>query len=257
MKLHELIETAVKEQDWLKVCAAYTAITGKPLSPPKPKVDYANFEIPDLAKLMGQFDFTGGSVAQHEDEEENDDEYDFNSIPKLDEDDYEENSDGGTDIDPPDEEDEPEPENKVSKKKGEFDQFAISHGVQTQASSQDGKTLMRKEPMTLPRERKNKFKDNLTFDRKDLKENNPILAKVYDKAGVRASRDLIEDAADTRQMIKVTCFVCNRTQKVSSIHAHGWNPDKQQNTYRCNECNTPSGLLKASRRNRDLGVYDG
>lgn len=236
MKLPELLELAVKEQDWLKVCAVYTAITGKPLSPPKPKtLDLLNLEIPE--ELLEQFN----------DQDEEEDEYDEPPyIPDGDENDMPEDG-------------EPEPEIEDSKKKDdEFDKFAISHGVQGQTQNSDGKTLMRKEPMNIPRKRTNKFKDNLNDDLGDLKKNNPILEKVYSKAGRRVSRkDLSETAADTSKKIDVQCSLCNRKQKVSPLLARGWKKEKEQNTYRCTECDTPSGRVRAERSKRDLGVYNG
>ena len=127
MKVHELIKIAVEEQDWIKVCTAYTAITGKPLSPPKKKVSLLDLDIPE--GLLEEVE------ASRNDEDEYEDEYeDIPREPSYHEDDP---------VDEPEllEESPPIPdpvEEQESKKKDDEHEFSISHGVQGQKASSDG-----------------------------------------------------------------------------------------------------------------------
>jgi hypothetical protein len=248
MKLPDLLKLAVEEQDWLKVCAVYTAITGKPLAPPKKKVSLLEMDIPD--DLLESINAT-----RNDDDDDEDDEYeDFPEVPVIEQDDEVDDDTAELLIEAVD----PEPvEVEDSKKKDGESEFAISHGLQNQKASSDGNgTIMKKVPMGGSK-MQNKFKDNLSVKAGDLKKNNPLLKKIYGKAGgTRASRDLI-DAPDTAKTIGVQCSLCDKKQKVTLALARGYNKDPDQNTYRCNECDTPSGRARSARRNRDLGVYDG
>lgn len=246
MKLPELLKLAVEEQDWFKVCAVYTAITGKPLNPPAKKVSLLEMDIPD--ELLENINATRNDDEEYEDFPgpakvgmgvEEDDEEDEDVVPLL-----------------VDTQAQPEPvEVEVSKKKGGESEFAISHGVQGPKASSDGNgTIMTKVPITQA-PRKNKFKDNLAVKAGDLKKNNPILKKIYGEGSTRATRDLI-DAPDTSKLYSVVCSLCNKSGKVTAALARGYNKDPENNTYRCTECDTPSGRAKLARRERDLGVYD-
>lgn len=253
MKAHELLKSAVEEQDWIKVCKVYTAITGKPLSPPKKKVSLLELEIPE--DLLEDIEAT-----RNDDDEDEDEEYD--DIPDSSVDDnYEENGEEEEDDEVPliiDSPAEPEPvEVEVSKKKGGESEFSISHGVQGPKASSDGNgTIMTKVPIVKDGPRKNKFKDNLAVKAGDLKKNNPILKKIYGKGSTRATRELI-DAPDTGKLYAVECSLCKKAGKVTAALARGYNKNPENNTYRCTECDTPSGRAKLARRERDLGVYDG
>lgn len=244
MKLPELLKLAVEEQNWLKVCAVYTAITGEKLSPPQPKpkkVSLLELEIPD--ELLEEVNAT------RNDDDDEEEEYDELPTIPIDSDEIEEAKGEESliiDVDP-----EPE-EVEVSKKKGSEDEFAISHGLQNQTSSSDGNgTIMRKVPIgDVKGKRPNKFRDNLAVEAGDLKKNNPILKKVYGKVGSRASRDLIE-APDTSKLYAVQCSLCGKKQKVTAVLSKGYHKEEEQNTYRCNECNTPTGRARVARRERE------
>lgn len=240
MKLPDLIKQAVEEGDWKKVCAVYTAITGKPLSPPKPKkveLDLANFEVtPELlAAILGD-DAQQDSVRQA----------------MIDDTgwSYEEDAAAqaeANDLGRPEQVEENQKAPVVSKPiiKDPND-FSVAPRVQRR---QDGKQQARKEPMTIPRQRTNKFQDTLVLEAKDLKQNNPKLAAMYGDASRRVLRDETES---TGSEVDVECSLCGIQQRVASPLAVGWHPSPDENTYRCNSCNTPSGRRKAERRLREL-----
>lgn len=164
MKLPELLKLAVEEQNWLKVCAVYTAITGEKLSPPQPKpkkVSLLELEIPD--ELLEEVNATRN-------DDENEEEYEeFPNYHPEPENQVDEDDESSLLVELPPE---PEPEEvEVSKKKGGEDEFAISHGLQNQTSSSDGNgTIMRKVPIgDVKGKRPNKFRDNLAIEAGDLK----------------------------------------------------------------------------------------
>lgn len=242
MKLPDLIKQAVEEGDWKKVCAVYTAITGKPLSPPKPKkkeLDLANFEItPDLLQaIMGDDSQDDKLPAGWSEDEAAAAEEEANDLGR------------------------PEPVEETSQRAyienptapvvskpiiKDPNDFSVAPRVQRR---QDGKQQARKEPMTIPKQRTNKFQDTLVLEAKDLKQNNPKLAAMYGDASRRVLRDETES---TGGEIDVECSLCGIQQTVASPLAVGWHPSPDENTYRCNSCNTPSGRRKAERRLREL-----
>lgn len=243
MKLPDLIKQAVEEGDWKKVCAVYTAITGKPLAPPKPKkveLDLANFEVtPELlAAILGD-DAQQDSVRQA----------------MIDDTgwSYEEDAAAQAEANEPVEETSQrahleKPIAPVVSKPiiKDPNDFSVAPRVQRR---QDGKQPARKEPMTIPSQRSNKFQDNLQLEAKDLKKNNPKLEAMYGDASRRVLRDETES---TGGEINVQCSLCGVHQRVATALAVGWHPSEDENTYRCNSCNTPSGRRKAERKLREL-----
>lgn len=233
MKLPELIKQAVEEGDWKKVCAVYTAITGEPLSPPQPKkkeLDLANFEItPELLQaIMG----------------------DENQQKKTQQAMYDE---GPWEDEPVEEKVVESPPPKIitelpsQPRVKDPNDFSVAPRVQRR---QDGKQQARKEPMSIPKSRSNRFQDNLNLETKDLKENNPKLAAMYGDGGSR--RVLRDESESTGKYIHVECSLCGKEEDVVSSLAVGYHHSQDENTYRCNSCNTPSGRRKAERRLREL-----
>lgn len=248
MKLPDLIKQAVEEGDWKKVCAVYTAITGKPLSPPKPKkpeIDLANFEItPELLAAITGDDAQQDAVRQAmiEDTEWS---YEEDAAAQA------EANDLGRE----------EPVEETSQRSylenpkapvvskpiiKDPNDFSVAPRVQRR---QDGKQPARKEPMSIPNQRTNRFQDNLQLESKDLKKNNPKLEAMYGDASRRVLRDETES---TGHEIDVECSLCGEHQRIASSLATGYHPSKDENTFRCNSCNTPSGRRKAERRLREL-----
>ena len=213
MKLPDLIKTAVEKGDWNLVCAAYTAITGKPLAPPKPKEpDFLNMEISE--ELIQQL--TGGG--------------EYDSMPEA----------------------EPENEPEVMaeqpiKKKDPLD-FSVDRSNVVKKNS-EGKIEARKESIALG-QRNNIFHDDTDVDSHLLK-NNEQMQKLYGNAKARASRDLLENVSQTGKTIGVQCSLCEKKQTVAVALAKGWHTDPDENAYRCNDCCTPSGRIKAERKQRE------
>lgn len=242
MKLPDLIKQAVVEGDWKKVCAVYTAITGEPLTPPKPKkkeLDLANFEItPELLQaIMGDDDQETLSLpAGWSEDEAAAAEAEANDLGI-----HEETSQRAYLENPT----APVISKPVASKKKDPNDFSVAKRVQR---NQEGKQAARKEPMNIPKQRTNKFQDTLSLETKDLQSNNPKLAAMYGDASRRVLRDENES---TGNEIDVKCSLCERQETVATSLAVGWHPSEDENTYRCNSCNTPSGRRKAERAIRE------
>lgn len=223
MKLPDLIKTAVEKGDWNLVCAAYTAITGKPLAPPKPKEpDFLNMEISE--ELIQQL--TGGgeydNMPGYEDPE--------NTAARG------EAAELADDFVPP-----------VVKKKDPLD-FSVDRSNVVKKNS-EGKTEARKESIDIG-QRKNIFHDDTNVDSHLLKDNEQM-QKLYGNGKARASRDLLENVSQTGKTIGVQCSLCEKKQTVAVALAKGWHTDPDENAYRCNDCCTPSGRIKAERKQRE------
>jgi hypothetical protein len=97
----------------------------------------------------------------------------------------------------------------------------------------------------------NRFTDNLDVDSKLLKTNNPELMKLY-KTNIdrtKNNRPLVAGRQDTSNMVNVQCSLCQRKMQVASVLAFGYNKNPDENTFRCNDCSTPSGIAKALKNN--------
>jgi hypothetical protein len=159
----------------------------------------------------------------------------------------------GEDVDAEDEDSLPEEqsqrayiENAEPIKKKDPNDFSVPKRV---PQGQEGKQAARKEPMNIPKSRQNKFKDSMSLESKDLKKNNPKLAAMYGDSSHRVVRD---ESESTGSQIHVECSLCGKEETVASSLAIGYHHIKDENTYRCNSCNTPSGRRKAERRIREL-----
>lgn len=225
MKLPEVLEQAIKGADWKKVCAVYTAITGKKIEPPKPKLiipDYVNMDIDlgseDFNKFAEQVKEEAGEDALDEEEVEP------ITLPSEEEVTVDEASDFIQ---------------SASKKKSDP---ASKAGVVAGSQS-------KVEPIAISK-RKNKFKDNLAVASMHTRKVNPKLNLLYGDGSARMTRDLIEGSVDTGATVDVQCSLCDKEESVSPILGRGYSTNPDENTYRCNVCCTPKGQLQAARRNR-------
>lgn len=225
MKLPEVLKQAIKDADWKKVCAVYTAITGEKIEPPKPKL-----VLPDFANMDIDINFgddgpeTVEQAGENALEEEEEQEVEPVSLPSNEEVSVDEAADFIE---------------AASKKKSEP---APKVGV---VSGSQSKT----EPIQVAK-RKNRFKDDLSVAAMHTKQRNPKLNLLYGDGSTRSTRDLIEGAVDTGATTDVQCSLCDKHEKVSLMLARGYSTDPNENTYRCNVCCTPKGQLLAARRNR-------
>lgn len=230
MRLPDLIKKAVLTEDWKLICTAYKAITGEDLSPPakKPVVDFSNLEIPD--ELLGE--------AEEDDEEEELD------IPVEGEEEEEAPSNIITDV--------AEAQAEIARaRKKKVDDFTMPQTNRGgQKVNEDGELEARKESMRIPKNRPNKFKDDLRKESADLKKNNVNLQKLYSTASTRTSRVEKEERVDTGAQVDVVCSLCDKPETVAAAMAIGHSLDPSNNTYRCNSCSTPAGRARALREKR-------
>lgn len=236
MKLPELLKQAVEQEKWELVCAAYTAITGKPLSPPKPKpkeIDFSEFEIPDsLLNINLDVEEEHDTIVLPTKEQ----------VILLTGETQEEAI-----VLPPkkDEEDHPSPKTTPS---GESSYIAQARSEDSlYEGSQDGQTAAKKKPMKIEQRRLNQFKDTLQEDAHLLKANNQNMQKLYQNAThPRNIRDG-EKAVDTGAAVQVQCSICETKERVSAALAHGYSSDPDNNTYKCNACCTSRGRRRVKR----------
>lgn len=131
-------------------------------------------------------------------------------------------------------------------------EFYIEHGSQQGGVNDDGETQCRKESMSIPQARKNRFHDNGRAFADEKVTTNPDDPKL----GIQSirPRGLVRDeelGANTGGTKDVICKLCGKNETVAARLAVGFNPDPEHNTYKCNECNTPNGRAKVMRRQRN------
>lgn len=231
MKLPEVLKDAIESADWKKVCVVYTAITGKKIEPPKPKLivpDFANMDID-----LGEYDSL-------EDASETLSDAGFST------DDTKEALEALADSD----EEEPPIEEEMSVDDGSDFIAAASKkkSSPTKVGNVDGRPSKVEEIKIA--KRKNKFKDDLSVQSNLTKKVNPKLNLLYGDGSSRVSRNLIEGAVDTGNMVEVQCSLCDKWEQVAGSLAARYSSNPDDNTYRCNICCTPKGQLLAARKNR-------
>lgn len=104
----------------------------------------------------------------------------------------------------------------------------------------DNKRETRKVSLSIPTKRQNLFVDKLDIAPDELVTKKPYL-------GVANPRP--REKAPSKQ-INVVCSICNGKFKVFEGLATGWSKDKENNTWKCNDCCTESGRRKIKRRER-------
>jgi len=55
---------------------------------------------------------------------------------------------------------------------------------------------------------------------------------------------------DTGSLVEVQCSLCEKWERVSPMLASRYDKDPEKNTYRCNDCNTPTGRDRVLRQQR-------
>lgn len=131
-------------------------------------------------------------------------------------------------------------------------EFYIQHGNTQGATNDDGETQCRKESMSIPQQRKNRFRDNGRAFADEKVTTHPDDPKL----GIQSirPRGLVRDAemgVDTGALVPVVCTLCGTQETVAIRLSTGYNADPDHNTYKCNSCNTPNGRAKVMRRQRN------
>jgi len=262
--VQETFRDAIEQGDWSDIRRVYTAIVGEdaphpplearevPLSdvlsqtlPTMRKGDPLKRPMPDPDASMTKEDYD--RIFPDEDEEDDimvdmDDRVDhgIRTSPREVEDEIPDTLPAND----PDPEPEPEPD--------PMDEFRIEHGPQGPSENEDGETACRKESMSIPSKRKNRFRDNgrafadekVTNDPK-----NPALG-IQSIRPRMANRDK-DIGANTGEKIEVICGFCKKKEVVAARLALGFNKNPEHNTYRCNSCSTPNGRAKEMRKQRN------
>ena len=254
MKLGEYFRTAIEKGDWEKVCNVYRQITGQYIEPPKPKevladVDMSNWEAQDQTQPSSPADIEMPTTTEDKWVEEGEEEP-AQTLPV-------EESQEVQQASPP----------ANPNRQPTVDDFRVDRSQGTNDS--DGRRQARREVVSLGK-RQNKFGDDQQLhmnesvkDHPELGVKNPtprnkrpkIDPSVLDSA---AGNVAALAGADTGQKINVVCSLCDKTDSVPVALAVGWHRDKpgtpirdRENTYKCNECQTPAGRAKLLRKQRN------
>jgi hypothetical protein len=241
MKAPDVLKQAVLEQDWLLVCKVYTAITGEPLEPPKPKeVDLFDIDIPMDSDFLGdmpdiadeEYDLEPGYEVLHE------------KLPAPAEDvagegDWVELDDG--------EEEDDEEEAKMREENADF--MTTTKKDDEEDALQGSKA--RKERFRVPKDgkrRPNQFKDDLRLHSRQRadkhskdKDGSPLAVAAPRPRGGERDAELGED---TGGKVDVECSLCGKKERVSDRLAVGYHLEPEMNTYKCNKCCTGRGRRK-------------
>lgn len=248
VKLPEVLKMAVESGDWELVCQAYTGVTGLPLSPPKPKDDWANTDIQLHSDGLPPECLPGGSIYEslHSNQSplHNTDvsssyhpDFDDNTEPIIDE-----NiakglvQDEGNNIGEYDDSDGEAPFANDEAKQS-FIASSKSGKPQQNTPNARGETPATKQKMLIPEERTNRFEDNLDAlvnERVDL---NP-------KMGVPSVSARVARGKEQVHMIEVVCAVCSNIETISGALAIGYSKNSEDNIYKCNGCITGRRKLR-------------
>jgi len=154
---------------------------------------------------------------------------------------------------------EDEPPTPTADKTVTPEDFSIQHGtVDGDRTNADGKTKCKKEPMNIPKQRKNLFHDNgKAFADEKVTENPGDVSLGIQMVRPRGPVRDEEIGANTGGKTEVTCGLCGKTEVVADRLAVGFSKDPMNNTYRCNSCSSPNGRAKAMRAQREQELNSG
>jgi len=242
MKAPDVLKQAVLEQDWLLVCKVYTAITGEPLEPPTPKeIDVFDIDIPMDSDFLGD-------MPDLSDEEDPEPGYEIlhEELPESVED-----IAGEEDWVVLDDGEEAEDEADANMREESADFITTTKNEDEEDALQGNKA--KKQKMRVPKDgkkRPNLFRDDLRLHsrqradkHKQDKDGTPLAVAAPRPRGGERDAKLGEE---TGGKVEVECKLCGKKEKVAPRLAHGYNPDPDMNTYKCNKCCTGRG-----RRNLD------
>lgn len=203
----EILKIAVEQQDWKIICGLYTNITGEQLSIPESSPETVE-EEPEQEDILSK-DFDMGEILGEKQEE------------KLD-------SNEGTIYN---------------------DFTAPTKGSVSESSGENRR--MRSEPVGSKKLGSNfvgisgeDFIDGLTEALTDPETGERLVGSNKDvKITPRNKRK--ELGMNDTSRIDAVCSVCDKTIRVSPVLAYGFSKDKQENSWKCNDCST-----RKSKRNR-------
>lgn len=103
----------------------------------------------------------------------------------------------------------------------------VKYTDHTAPSKKDNAIVQKKQKMLIPEpgKRPNRFQD---------KQKSVIPPSTH-------TRKSVEDRQQTSTQVDVVCSLCKESGKISETLAQGYSKDPDDNTYKCNECNTPAG----------------
>lgn len=121
------------------------------------------------------------------------------------------------------------------------DEFYIEHGKQNSVNK-DGKSRCSKKPMVIPEKRKNLFHDNgKAYSNEKVSVSPALGVQEISPRGERANA----------KKVQVTCKICGITEEVSVLLSSGYRKNPEENTYKCNACNSPTARAKELRQQRN------
>jgi uncharacterized protein YlaI len=235
---------AISSGDWNQICRVFTALTGEaaPVPPTAQEPSLSTLlEQPMDDPLSAPMDGPEPTI------EDDDDGYWSEDDLIADEEEAEPEPDDTPQVFVP-----PEPDNTPDAD-DPASEFYIEHGDAAE-ENEDGERRCRREPMRIPRQRTNRFRDNgkAFADEKVTVNDDPKLG--VQKIRPRGNRDANKD---TGKKVKVQCSLCDKKEEVAARLAVGYSKKPDDNTYKCNSCNSPSGRAKVMRRKREEQLNGG
>tara|TARA_Y100001938_G_C7951672_1_gene359626 strand:- start:18 stop:650 length:633 start_codon:yes stop_codon:yes gene_type:complete len=201
----EILKIAVEEQDWKIICGLYTNITGEPLSVPESNPDPIE-EEPEKEDILSK-DFDMGEILGEKEEVDSKDDVVYNDF------------------------------------------TAPTKGSVSPGSGENRR--MRSEPVGSKKLGSNfvgisgeDFVDELTEALTDPETGEKLVGSNKNVKITPRNRRKELGMNDTSR-IEAVCSICEKTIKVSPVLAHGFSKDRQENSWKCNDCST-----RKSKRNR-------
>ncbi len=242
MTLKTLFFNAIKEGNWENIRLVYRTMTGEEAPQPPtsnaPSIDIDSFLGQEIVYGTGNpnpanpYDM-GMGLGYEEDEQEDSPAYEDEVLSDSEPQDNQkvdtsEPQDGNTDDDV-------------------YQEFRVQHGDSQGGEKGEGGRKCKALPFT-PKKTKMWVDDGRAFENEKVT-NNPALG-VKNPRQRDPNRD--EDiGVNTSKKVHVVCSLCGKQEDVASVLASRYNPDPEENTYRCNDCSTPNGRAKVLRKLRE------
>lgn len=128
-----------------------------------------------------------------------------------------------------------------------YQEFRVQHGDSHGGEKGEKGHKCKSVPFT-PIKKKMWVDDGRAFENEKVTNDPTLGVKNPRQRDVGRDDDI---GVDTSKKVHVVCSLCGKQEDVAPIFASRYDPDPEENTYRCNDCCTPNGRAKVLRKLRE------